>query len=267
MAHPGVVIGLLGAGLATYVLLKAKRVTDGLPNFNVLVFHKIDPIKGFFHNSIPDGLTALEALGLEHGFTVASTNDSRIFNDADLAQFSAVVFFQTHQEVMNLDEQAAFERYIHNGNGFVGIHLASGTEYNWPWYGGLVGARFNFHPEIQQATVNIEDPDHPSTMNLPDPWIRTDEWYNFFDGPDRSQVHVLATVDEDSYAGGTHGTDHPISWCQAYDGGRSWYTAMGHLPEHYVDPLFLDHLLGGILFAAGIVGADCTPTLIVARQQ
>ena len=247
-------------GVAIKSRLQAASGFTPIDSFDVLVYHEIDPDGGFFHPSTPDGVVALKALGQANGFTVVDTTDSSIFNDADLAQFEAVIFFQTHQDVMTDGEQAAFERYIQDGNGYVGIHIASGTEYDWGWYGGLVGARFSFHPDIQQAIVNIEDPNHPSTSSLPSTWVRTDEWYNFFNGPDRNVVHVLATLDESSYSGGNHGSDHPIAWCQAYDGGRSFYTAMGHKTEHYADPLFMGHLLGGIQYAAGVVSADCSPT-------
>ena len=247
--------------------LQAAAGFTPIETFDVLVYHEIDPDGGFFHPSTPDGVIALKALGQSNGFTVVDTTDSSIFNDADLAQFEAVIFFQTHQDVMTDGEQAAFERYIRNGNGYVGIHIASGTEYDWGWYGGLVGARFNNHPNTQQAVVNIEDPSHPSTSSLPSTWVRTDEWYNFFNGPDRNVVHVLATVDETTYdtadgiaPGSEHGSDHPIAWCQVYDGGRSWYTGMGHLSQDYSDSLFMDHLLGGIQYAAGVVSADCSPT-------
>ncbi|MCH8061904.1 MAG: ThuA domain-containing protein, partial [Chloroflexi bacterium] len=254
-------------GVAIKGRLQAAAGSSQTPSFDVLVYHEIDPDGGFFHPSTPDGVIALKALGQSNGFTVVDTTDSSIFNDADLAQFEAVIFFQTHQDVMTDGEQAAFERYIRNGNGYVGIHIASGTEYDWGWYGGLVGARFNNHPNTQQAVVNIEDPSHPSTSSLPSTWVRTDEWYNFFNGPDRNVVHVLATVDETTYdtadgiaPGSEHGSDHPIAWCQVYDGGRSWYTGMGHLSQDYSDSLFMDHLLGGIQYAAGVVSADCSPT-------
>src|SRR5207249_4134479 len=152
--------------------------------------------------------------------------------------------------------KAAFQRYIRAGGGFVGIHSAADTEYNWPWYGGLIGAYFQSHPAIQKGAIKIEDRAHPSTALLPERWERTDEWYNFAADP-RGQVHVIATLDETTYSGGAMGTDHPIAWCQGYDGGRAWYTAGGHTRESYSEPLFLQHLLGGIQFAAGFPDGDC----------
>ena len=163
------------------------------------------------------------------------------------------MFLSTTGDILDDRQKAAFERYIGSGGGFVGIHSASDTEYQWAWYGRLVGAYFASHPEIQRATVRIEDPSHPSTKGLPASWERTDEWYNFRNNP-RGTVHVLATLDEATYSGGKMGADHPIAWCQAIDGGRSWYTAMGHTTETFSEPLYRLHLLGGIESAAGVAG-------------
>jgi cytochrome c len=223
---------------------------SGDPRFSVLVFSKTT---GFRHDSIAQGITALEALGAEHGFAVDRTEDAARFSDAVLAGYKVVVFLNTTGDVLDTGEKAAFERYIRSGGGFVGIHSASDTEYGWPWYGRLVGAWFASHPQIQRATVHIANPDHPSMKGLPLLWDRTDEWYNFRSNP-RGAVQVLATLDEATYSGGTMGGDHPITWCQEVDGGRSWYTAMGHTKESYAEPLFRAHLLGGIESAAGIAG-------------
>jgi type 1 glutamine amidotransferase len=163
----------------------------------------------------------------------------------------------TTGDVLDDSQQAAFERYIQAGNGFVGVHSATDTEYDWAWYGGLVGAYFASHPDIQTAAVQREDSTHPSTVSLPDLWVRTDEWYNFQTNPrDNGDIHVLASLDEASYAGGRMG-DHPIAWYRSYDGGRAWYTAGGHTSESYAEPLFLAHLQGGIEYAAvGQLGDD-----------
>jgi type 1 glutamine amidotransferase len=147
-------------------------------------------------------------------------------------------------------EGGAFERFIRRGNGFVGIHSATDTEYDWPWYGELVGAYFRAHPEIQPALIRVEAA-HPSTMGLPSTWMRTDEWYGFRDNP-RSRVTVLLTLDESSYMPGasTMGDDHPIAWYHQHDGGRAFYTALGHTEASYAEPLFLGHLAGGVEWAA-----------------
>jgi type 1 glutamine amidotransferase len=226
---------------------------DASPRFAVLVFSKT---AAFRHDSIPQGIAAIEALGTEHGFAVESTEDAARLSDAVLPRYKAVVFLSTTGDILDADQKAAFERYIRSGGGFVGIHSASDTEYGWPWYGRLVGTWFASHPQIQHATVHVANPDHPSTKGLPRSWERTDEWYNFRSNP-RDTVQILVTLDEATYSGGAMGGDHPIAWCQEVDGGRSWYTAMGHTKESYAEPLFRLHLLGGIESAAG-VAAGCT---------
>jgi cytochrome c len=227
--------------------------------FSVLVFSKT---AGFRHDSIPAGIAAIRQLGLDNHFAVTATEDAAAFTDANLAGYAAVIWLSTTGDVLNAEQQAAFERYIQAGGGYVGIHAASDTEYDWPWYGDLVGAYFDSHPHIQQADVLVPDRVHPSTADLPLTWTRTDEWYNFRDNP-RGDVHVLAALDESSYAAGSGamGHDHPISWCQRIDGGRAWYTGIGHTTETYAEPAALQHILGGILTAAGRVPADCGATV------
>jgi type 1 glutamine amidotransferase len=224
------------------------------PRFVVLVFSKTN---GFRHESIPKAIAAIRALGAEHGFEIDASEDAAQFTDATLSKYRVVLFLNTTGTILTRDEKAAFQRFIRGGGGFVGVHSASDTEYDWPWYGRLVGAYFKNHPQIQPATVRVDDGAHPSTRSVPPSWRRTDEWYNFRSNP-RFSAHVLATLDETSYAGGTMGSDHPISWCQDFDGGRSWYTALGHTEESYGDPTFIGHLLGGIQSAARVYDADCS---------
>ena len=250
-AIPG--LAIVGSLLpASLIFGNAAETADA--RFSVLVFSKT---AGYRHDSIPRGTRTIEELGAAHSFAVDSTEDAGRFNDATLARYKVVVFLNTTGDILDPAEKAAFERYIRSGGGFVGIHSASDTEYRWPWYGRLVGAYFASHPQIQSAAIRIEDPAHSSTRDLPPVWQRTDEWYNFRSNP-RTSVHVLATLDEATYSGGKMGADHPIAWCQAIDGGRSWYTAMGHTVESYAEPLFRLHLLGGIESAAGVVAA-CGP--------
>ncbi|WP_156925970.1 lectin [Glycomyces arizonensis] len=223
--------------------------------FNALIYSET---AGFRHGAIPDGIAAIENLAAEHGFTVDATEDSAQFTDDNLAQYDVVIWLNTTGDVLDDAQQGAFERYIQAGGGYAGVHAASDTEHEWAWYGDLVGAYFNNHPTPQDATVKVEDPAHPSTAHLDPLWERFDEWYNFRTNP-RGDVHVLASLDESSYdpGSGAMGPEHPIAWCQDFDGGRSWYTGLGHTAESYSDPAFLQHLLGGIRSAAGDVGADC----------
>jgi glucose/arabinose dehydrogenase len=226
----------------------------------VLVFSKT---AGFRHDSIPAGIAAIQSLGADNGFAVEATEDAGAFTAANLAHYSAVVFLSTTGDVLNAEQQTAFENYINSGGGYAGVHAAADTEYDWPWYGQLVGAWFKSHPQIQQATVNVEAHDHPSTASLPDAWTRTDEWYNYRTNP-RTAVKVLASLNESSYApGGDAMGDHPIAWCHTQEQGRSWYTGGGHTIASYSEPAFLAHLAGGIRYAAGIEQADCTPNTAV----
>lgn len=212
----------------------------------VLVFSRT---AGFRHGSISTGAAAIAALGERHNFVVEHTEDPSVFQDASLARFAAVVFLNTTGDVLDGAQQAAFERFIRGGKGFVGVHSAADTEYDWPWYGRLVGAYFASHPAVQPATVRIRDATHLSTRCQPTSWTRTDEWYDYRAAP-AAGVKILATLDESSYQGGRMGAVHPIVWHHDFDGGRAWYTGMGHTSETYAEPAFLDHLAGGILWAA-----------------
>jgi glucose/arabinose dehydrogenase len=234
-----------------------------LAAFDVLVFSKT---VGFRHSSIDDGIAAIAALGAANDFAVVATEDANAFNAANLANFEAVVFLNTTGDILNATQQAAFEQFVQNGGGWVGVHSAADTEYSWSWYGGLLGAYFESHPAIQQATVVVADQVHPSTAHLPERWVRTDEWYNYQANP-RGDVHVLATLSESTYSGGADGFDHPIAWYHDYDGGRAWYTGLGHTDASYSEPLFREHLLGGILYAAGQIPSDGGATVDANFQK
>ncbi|MBM7518550.1 ThuA domain-containing protein [Nocardioides nitrophenolicus] len=261
--------------LATLVALPVSAMTFVAPArahddhgdtdpFKALLFSKT---AAFRHGNIGTGITAIQQLGVDHGFTVDATEDAGAFTDANLAQYDVVIWLSTTGDVLNEAQQGAFERYIQGGGGYAGIHAASDTEYDWPWYGQLVGSYFQGHPPgTPNATVKVEDPAHPSTEGMAPTWNRTDEWYNYRTNP-RGAVHVLASLDETTYSGGNMGVEHPISWCQDYDGGRSWYTGMGHTDQSFADPQFLDHILGGIRTAAGVLDADCKATLQSSFQK
>lgn len=218
---------------------------------NVLLFTRT---AGFRHESIPAGIQGLKELAQEHGFGLTATEDDKQFNDQTLATFAAVVFLSTTGDILIADEEAAFERYIAAGHGYVGIHAAADCEYNWAYYGGLVGAYFMGHSLVVPASVKLEPVTHASLSGLPSPWARTDEWYGFRMNP-RPSVTVLLSVDETSYdpGQGTMGADHPVAWYHQYQGGRAFYTALGHTQESFKEPLFRAHLWGGIAWAAGLV--------------
>jgi type 1 glutamine amidotransferase len=221
--------------------------------YAVLVFSKT---AGFRHSSIPKSIKAVQMLGAVNNFRVIATEDAAAFTGSNLAQFQTVVFMSTTGDVLNESQQAAFEAYIRQGGGYVGAHAAADTEYNWPFYGMLVGAWFASHPAIQQATINIEDRSHPATKHFSSTWTRTDEWYNFRNNQ-RATAHILMSLKEASYYGGTMGGDHPITWCKTIGKGRSFYTGLGHTEESFSDPNFTKLLLGAIRYTAKRVNADC----------
>jgi type 1 glutamine amidotransferase len=199
----------------------------------------------------------LRELGRANGLFVDDTDDPAAFTPQNLARYRAVVWQSVTGDVLDPDQQAAFEAYVEGGGGFAGVHAAGHAEIDWPWYGELVGARFDgTDQQVQPAVLHVEDHQHPSTAMLPATWDRTDEWYDFTPDP-RDHVHVLVTIDEATFHGGTMGADHPIAWCHDVAQGRSWYTAGGHTKQAYDDPLFQQHLLHGVLWAAGMEPGSC----------
>jgi glucose/arabinose dehydrogenase len=241
----------------------ADRDANHDDDFRVLVFTRT---AGERHDSIAAAARAIEKLGRRNEFDVRVTENTSEFTDHRLRKYRAVVFLNTTGDVLNGDQQAAFERYVRAGGGFVGIHAAVETELDWPFYTDLVGARAAGVSEVVSATVKVADRVHPSSRRLPGSWSRRDQWYNFASNV-RGVSHVLATADETTYAGGTMGFDHPIAWCKDYQGGRSWYTAGGHTSESYSSRSFLDHLLGGIEWAAGAAPGDCGATVLANYQM
>ncbi len=223
--------------------------------FSVLVFSKT---AGWHHDSVNAGVTAIQDLGKLHDFNVFWTADAnRVINDKELAKYKVVIFLLTTGDVLNDEQQGAFERYIKAGGGFVGVHSASDTEYGWPWYTKMVGHMFQTHPAIQTAVLKVEDRNFPGMDRFAKRSLVTEEWYQF--GPAQSKLTYLLTVDDSTYNPAPQPKDkpsnglgafHPISWYQNYDNGRAFYTALGHLPATYSDPVFRHHLYGGIYWAA-----------------
>ncbi|WP_347331052.1 ThuA domain-containing protein [Marinimicrobium locisalis] len=217
---------------------------------SVLIFSKSP---GWQHESAPAGVEAVTDLVEERGLTPVATEEASVFTDEELQKMAAVVFVNTSGDILNEQQQLAFERYIQAGGGFVGIHSATDTERegNWHWYRRQVGAAFESHPSdpagVQEATLNVVDSHHPATEALPEQFRLADEWYDFTSLSDRH--HDLLTVDERSYQGGQHGAYHPIAWYHEFDGGRAFYTGLGHTTEMFANPLFLKHLDGGLEYA------------------
>ena len=231
-------------GLLSLLLLLTLQLSA---QTRVLVFSKT---AAFRHGSIKVGKPALIELGKANGISVDTTEDASVFTEDNLKKYNAVVFLSTTGDILNMYQQAAFERYMQAGGGYVGIHAATDCEYTWPWYGKLSGAYFKSHPSQQMAKLVVNDNTHPSTAHLPAIWERFDEWYNFKKVPG-NEVKVLISIDEKSYKGGENGASHPMAWYHDYDGGRAFYTELGHTDESFADPVYLKHLLGGIQYAIG----------------
>lgn len=238
---------LLVAAAMGAMLTTPESFTPAKPKKNILVFSRT---KGFRHDSIPEGKQALWNICEKRDWAVTFTEDQAWFEGDKLRAFDAIVFLCTTGDILDEKQQPVFEQYIKSGGGYVGIHAAADTEYDWPWYGRLVGGYFKSHPKIQEAVVHIEDLKHSTTKHLKTPWKRTDEWYDYKENP-RGKVHVLARLDTKSYEGHVMGDDHPIMWCQEFEGGRSFYTGFGHTKESYLEPEFVKILGEAIVWASG----------------
>lgn len=211
----------------------------------VLIFSKT---QGYRHESIPAAVAAVTRLARAYGLPVEATEDASRFRPEVLSRLQAVVWLSTMGRVLNAEQRRAFEQFVRQGGAYVGIHAASACEEDWDWYGKLVGARFTQHPELQPARVLVEDHVHPATRHLGTTWLRSDEWYDFDRNP-RAYVRVLLSADEASYQGSGMSGNHPLAWCHELQGGRSFYTALGHASADYDDPAFLAHLAGGLGWA------------------
>jgi len=244
------IAGLLAALVALVLISPNSPAAEAKTDFRVLVFSKT---LGYRHASIPNGIAAIRELGAKHGFTVEATEDSSAFTATNLARYQAVVLLSVTGEVWNSDQEEALRQYVLTGGGLAAIHGAifgpKACADKWTWYGEVCCCAFTNHSAVVQGVVAIEDARHPSTAGLPARWERNEEWYNFTGTP-RGCAHILATVDESTYHGGTMGHDHPIAWCRSLGNGRMWYTAMGHTERSFSEPLFLQHILGGIQYAA-----------------
>jgi type 1 glutamine amidotransferase len=212
---------------------------------NILVFTKT---QAFRHECIEPGVKAIQNYFAKYKINITHSEDSTVFTSDKLKPFDAVVFFQTTGNVLGDEGQVAFQQYIQSGKGFVGIHSAADTEYDWPWYTQLLGAQFANHPDIQTGVIIKSDSCKIACQHLPARWTRTDEWYNFKTLP--TQVNVELLADETTFTGGTHGQNHPMAWYHTFEGGRAYYTALGHTVENYQDTLFLEHLARAVIWAS-----------------
>ena len=251
------------------------------PERRILVYTKNQVGQGLYvHDNIPASVAAIKKLGAANNFAVDVSDDPAVFTDQNLKRYKALVFDNTNNEIFGNEEQkAAFQRYIRgfkgiespkgaeqraalwghapSGGGFVGIHSVCGSMRQWPWFWEMLGGRFLRHPKLQTFTIRVKDPKDPSTAHLGESFQWTDEFYFLDHMP--TGLHVLLAGDlttltdpaKDKYPGKLFGDEFPLAWRHQFDGGREWYTALGHKPEHYSDPKLTQHILGGILWAMG----------------
>jgi len=229
---------LIGAVVGSTLMTSAQSAK------RILVFSKT---LGFRHASIPAGKAAIQKMGIENGLVVDTTENAAMFTEANLKKYHAVIFLSTTGNVLNDAQQVAFERYIQAGGGYVGIHAATDTEYDWPWYNKLSGAQFLSHPgnpNVQTGETYAVNKNHPSMFGFPERWKIKDEFYDFKNFNEK--VNVLVKIDENTYKDGKMGANHPMAWYHDYDGGKAFYTNFGHTDETFSEPVFVKHLLGGI---------------------
>jgi len=230
----------------------ASTVVAHAQQFKVLLFTKT---AGFHHQSIHEGVDGVRALAARHNFSVDWQEDGGVFNEANLKKFDVVIFLNTTGDILNAEQQTAFEKFIQSGKGWVGIHAAADTEYEWPWYTKLVGMMFNTHPAQQTAYLDVVNSNFPGLERFPKRMLWTDEWYEYQKPYKSDDLKFLITLDEKTYDPKTNkgtgmGATHPMAWYHNYDGGRAFYTGLGHIGLVYSDQSFLDHLYGGIYWAA-----------------
>jgi type 1 glutamine amidotransferase len=249
---------IVGAALALSLCLTTMALAAPADR-QILVYTKNQVGKGLYvHDNIPASVEAIKKLGTNNNFAVEVSTNAADFTDANLKKYKAIVFDNTNNEIFdNEDQKAALQRYIRAGGGFVGIHSASGSMRQWPWFWSVLGGKFSRHAKLQKFTVLVKDATNPSTAHLPAKFEWTDEFYYVTNMP--ADLHILLAGDltklddpgKEKYPGKLFGDEFPLAWCHEFDGGREWYTALGHQIEHYADPMFTKHLLGGILWAMG----------------
>jgi len=223
----------------------------------VLVFTRNGPTlqgkKGFVHDNIASSVEAIQKLGAANGFAVDVWEDATVFTGAKLKKYRALVFSNTNNEALDTEEQkAALQQYVRSGGGVVGIHSACAMMRNWPWYWQLIGGTFDYHPKLQPFTIHVVDRKHPSTAHLGATWEWTDEFYFLKEMP--AGLHILLEGDLTTLDDKRKPKDQkrrPLAWCHEFEGGRCWFTALGHKKEHYADPNLMKHILGGIQWAMG----------------
>lgn len=224
--------------------------------FSVLL---VTETAGWHHPSIVAAVPAVQQLARRNSFRLDWQQEGQRITDERLAAFDVLLLINTTGDIFDAEEQGAVERFIQSGKGYVGVHAASDTEYGWPWYTEMLGHMFKIHPHEQTAMLDVHDNAFPGLTGWPSRLMWTDEYYEFHTGERRPGFNYLITVDESTYdtrakwgdnVARGHGDFHPVSWYREYDGGRMFYTSLGHIPGVFSEPYFLDHLMGGLYYAA-----------------
>lgn len=219
----------------------------------------------YHHDYVVVAKPQFERLSQVHAFDLTWSWNTTPF-DGDLSQYATIVLLNTPGDELVGEQRDRLEAYVRGGGGVVAVHraLIFNPPGEWPWFERLVGRKFRIHPIVQTATVRVEDASFPATFGLPARWVWTDEWYEF-EAPLVPGMQTVLSVDESTYdptriwpgqvARGM-GAEHPVAWYHHYDGGRVFVTALGHTPALYDDRLYLDHVYGGIWWAATGKGID-----------
>lgn len=241
--------------VALLLFLGISQACTGNPGDKTRILIYTKNGEGYVHENIAASVAALEKICAGEGYESDVSEDPAVFTSANLDRYAAIIFSNSNNEGFDTEAQKkAFQAYIRGGGGFMAIHSANATERQWPWYWALVGGKFVRHPAHQEFDVVVTDSTHPSTKHLPLRWTVEDECY--FSNQLNPDIHVLLSVDlttiedegKEEYPGETFGQLFPLAWCHEYDGGRQFYTALGHDDWFYEDPLFVEHLRGGLLW-------------------
>jgi type 1 glutamine amidotransferase len=239
-------------------LLLAAGISQAAPKVLVYTRNHVTNGKGYVHENIPTSVETIRQIGAENGFAVDHSDDPTVFTPANLKQYNAIVFSNSNNEAFENDTQReALKGFIKAGGGLVGIHSATGSERNWPYFWSVMGGKFVRHPKIQKFTVRVQDAKHPATKDIPATFEWEDECY-YVDNVSPAIKPLLVTdpakLDDPKkaeYPGDRFGDSLPLAWYQTFDGGRQFYTALGHRKEHYADPILRKQILGGILWVMG----------------
>ena len=227
---------------------------------NVLVYTKNG--KGYVHDNIPSAVNCIQQFGKKYGFKVDTSSNASVMTEANLKQYTMLIFPSTNNDVFDTNEQRlAFRHYIEAGGGFVGIHSVTGTERNWKWFKMMMGGTFSWHAKFQQFNVRMVDPSHPSVQGLPNTWTKGDEFYfakELYPGPKVLMAHDITTLDTTDAAqkanivknAGTYAELYPSVWTHDFDGGHTWFTTLGHDKKDYSEPIYMQHILQGIRYVA-----------------